>query len=383
MRALKICIVANSTWNIYNFRQELIRHLMEAGHQVVVIAPVDEYIHYLNGTFFTKHIPLRHLDPQGRNLFRDARLLFEFYRIYRRERPDLILHYTIKPNIYGSLAAGWLGIRNIATLTGLGQAFMKENVFRMFVISLYRKALKSCAQVVFHNEDDMDTALRLRFVKEGQAIVIPGSGVDPEVFKPMPRSRNDSQFVFLFIGRLLIDKGIREFVEAAIQVRAVVKNASFWIVGEFDESNPNSVGREELLYWVSSRFVKYFGKDKDVRRYIADADVVVLPSYREGMPRTLLEAMAMEKPVIATDVPGCRAAVKQEQNGFLVPPKDAQALSKAMLRMYYLSAGEHEAMGRAGRSGVLKHFQVRDIVQAYERLLIIEPVDSGKRHENA
>lgn len=314
-----IAIVANSSWNIYNFRQPLIKQLKLAGYRVLVIAPVDEYIHYLNDSYFTRHIPLRFLAAQRKNPLWDLLLLWELYRIYRREKPGLVLHFTIKPNIYGSLAARWAGIRSVPTVTGLGYAFLHNGLLSRLARSLYQLAFRGIARAIFHNEDDRRLFIREKLIVEENTMVIPGSGVNTNHFRPLPRPDTD-KVVFLFIGRLLHDKGIREFATAARELRRLAPRAECWVVGQLNPEYPAAVTQQELLQWIEEHHIHYLGSTKDVRPFIKQAHALVLPSYREGLPRAIIEAMAMGKPIITTDTAGCRETVEPGCNGYLTPP---------------------------------------------------------------
>ncbi len=362
-----IALVANTTWNIYNFRLSLMRRLKQQGYRVLVIAPVDEYIHYLNDRVCDRHIPLHWLRPQTHNPLSDLLLLRELYRIYRRERPDLVLHYTIKPNIYGSVAARSLSIPGIATVTGLGYTFLHQSLPNRLVRPLYRQALRGVARVLFHNPDD-----RALFIAEGltspqQSEVVPGSGVNTNFFRPLPQPAGN-RHLFLFIGRLLADKGLREFVAAARTLRAQNAEVECWVVGELSPDNPAAIPQEEVFEWVEKQYIHYVGRARDVRPYIKRACALVLPSYREGMPRAVLEAMSMGKPIITTNVPGCRETVVHGKNGFLTPAGDARALTLAMEAFLQLSAAERQQWGVFSRAKVKREFDDYIVSKQYLRL---------------
>ena len=384
MPSPKIAIVANSTWNIYNFRLGLIKQLKLEGFRVVVIAPVDEYIHYLSEIYFTKHIALKNLNPQSKNPFNDLALCQELYSIYKKEQPDLILHYTIKPNIYGNLAARWAGIPTISTLTGLGYTFLHGKSTKYFIRRLYKIALRKTHKAIFHNQDDQVLFEHLRLIKKGKGAVIPGSGVDTDFFYPAPEQKK-GKFIFLFIGRLLYDKGIAEFVEAAKLIRKVAHNMECWVVGQLNAKNPAAVSKDQLQNWLENKEIRYFGSSKDIRKYLNQADVFVLPSYREGMPRAVLEAMSCEKPIITTETPGCRDTVQEGQNGYLVPVKDSMALAEAMLKVYHHSESEIQLMGKKSRELVLNQFDEKIIIKSYLELIynILSPKNRHQRkHQN-
>ena len=300
----KIVIVDNSTWNIYNFRLNLIKRLKAEKYEVIVVAPVDEYIHYLNESYFTKHIPLNFLAPQSKNIFRDLMFIWELFRIFRKEKPDLILNYTIKPNIFGNFAAKLAGIPSMSTITGLGYTFLNDNFLNRQVVHLYKIAFRKVKKVVFYNQDDQQLMVQQNIINADKSCVIPGSGVNTNHFRPLPLPNSD-RFIFLFIGRLLYDKGLREYVEAAKYLRSITNNIECWVIGELNQ-NPAAISKEQLLKWVEDKHIKYFGTAKDVRKYIKQAHTMVLPSYREGIPRSVTEAMAMAKPIVTTNVAGCK-----------------------------------------------------------------------------
>ncbi|MEM6967152.1 MAG: glycosyltransferase family 4 protein [Bacteroidota bacterium] len=361
----KIAIVANSTWNIYNFRLNLIKQFRSLGFRVIVVAPVDEYITYLNESHFTKHVALRHLSPQSKNPIKDFLLLREFYKIYKKEKPDLVLHYTIKPNIYGSIAARWAGIPCISTVTGLGYTFLNKSIYTRLVKPLYKLAFRSNEKIIFHNQDDQSLFQKLNLVSTAKSQVIKGSGVNTNFFRPLKSDGPHNKFIFLFVGRLLYDKGIVEFIQAAKQVRQIIKNAECWVVGELNAKNPSNIPKSELLQWVENRYIRYWGATKDIRRFIKKSDVLVLPSYREGMPRAVLEAMAMGKPIITTQTAGCRESINHNENGYLVPIKDHLALAESMVKMYSLDHDKLKAMGQASRAKAISEFDEKIITQEY------------------
>jgi glycosyltransferase involved in cell wall biosynthesis len=364
----KIAIVANSTWNIFNFRLSLIKELKRSGYRVIVIAPVDQYIHYLNDNYFTKHIAIKRMRAQKRNPIADFRLLLELYRIYRKEQPDLVLHFTVKPNIYGSLAAQMAGVRSVPTVTGLGFPFLNDNLKNKLIRPLYRRAFRGLSKVLFHNRDDRDLFVREKMIRPGQTMIVEGSGVDMSFFKPQPLPRQD-RFIFLFVGRLLKDKGILEFVGAARQIQRIAKHAECWVVGELNTGNPSKVSKYEVLGWVSEKVIRYFGHAREIRNYISQANVLVLPSYREGLPRSVLEAMSMGKPIITTNVAGCRETVLNGTNGMLVTPRDTDALAEAMVQMYQMDEDALQRMGNASMEIVRERFDVNLINQEYLKLI--------------
>lgn len=353
----RIVIVANATWNIYNFRLNVLDVLIANDFDVYVVAPVDKYIFYKESFPEVKHIHLRHLNRDGTNPIQELILIREFVRIYRKIKPDLILHYTVKPNIYGGFAAGILKIPSIAVVTGLGYAFIHKGFIKAITKLLYRLSSKYHNKIIFENIDDKKLFVKYNLIKKNKGISIKGCGVDIEYFSPVNQNgKKKSNIVFTFIGRLLYDKGIVEFVEAAKIIKKDYINTEFWLIGEVDEKNPASVSEEDLINWVKNKNVIYHGFKENIKKYIAKSDCIVLPSYREGMSRTITEGMSMGKPVIATDVAGCKEAVDNRENGYLVPVKEIDPLVSAMEEIINMTTDERDEMGKNGREKAIKEF---------------------------
>jgi glycosyltransferase involved in cell wall biosynthesis len=362
MTARTIVLSANSDWNIANFRQGLVGALRSAGYEPVVIAPQDPAADARMGDLAVERIPIA-IDRAGLNPLADLRLLARYRSLLMRLRPAAYLGYTIKPNIYGSFAASTLGIPALPNVSGLGTAFIKGGALQSIVTRLYRIGFRRAPVVFFQNDEDRALFVGRGIVRPGQARVLPGSGVDLEYFAPMPLSEGPP--TFLFIGRLLRDKGVVEFVEAARSLRREYPDARFQLLGPLDEGNRTAIRRPELEYWVAEGIVEHLGTTDDVRPFIAASTAVVLPSYREGLPRSLLEAAAMARPLIATDVPGCRDVVEDGVNGFLCAVRDSGALAEAMRRLLQLRRAQQLAMGEAGRRRVQERFSEAFVVRAY------------------
>lgn len=375
---LKIALVANSSWNIYNFRLNVLEILLEHGYEVIVVAPLDVYSHFSNRFPTVRHIPLRNLARRSLNPFHDLRLIAELFSIYREERPDALLHYTIKPNIYGGLVARWLGLRTIGCVTGLGYTFIRTGFVHWLSKLLYRWSYTDVEYVIFENIDDRLLFNDLGIVEAEKSISVKGCGINIERFHPMPRweKYSPNARVFTFIGRFLYDKGIVEFVEAARIVKQKYPKTIFWLVGEIDNDNPAAINIEILKEWIFEGLVENKGFMDDVRPFIAASDCIVCPSYREAIPRVLQEGMAMERAIITTDVAGCREAVDDGNNGFLVPVKSAQALADAMCRVIVMSDAMLEEMGKNGRKKVLNEFDQKLI--AADILSVIQGVTKQK-----
>jgi glycosyltransferase involved in cell wall biosynthesis len=320
-----------------------------------------------------ERIPIR-LDRSGINPWADLNLLRAYRRLLERLRPVAYLGYTIKPNIYGSLAAASLGIPAIPNVSGLGTAFIRGGPLQQVASRLYKIGFRRSPVVFFHNGDDCQLFVERRMVRPEQARVLPGSGVDLERFAPAPVAERPP--TFLFLGRLLRDKGVLEFVEAARSLRSGLPGACFQLLGPIDEGNRTAVTRQEIDSWVAQGVIDYLGTSDDVRPFIAAATAVVLPSYREGLPRSLLEAAAMARPLVAADVPGCRDVVEDGVNGYLCAVRDSDSLANAMRRLAELPRAERLAMGQAARRKVQAQFSEDFVIRAY--LDILAGVETGQ-----
>jgi glycosyltransferase involved in cell wall biosynthesis len=363
MDSRKIVISINAAWNIVNFRLTLIEALRRAGHEVVALAPPDSYSVRLIGLGID-YRPIA-MDKKGVSPLADLFLLVRYWRALRDIGPDLFLGYTAKPNIYGSLAAHALGIKVINNVSGLGTAFIRDGLLTRIVSFLYRLAFRRSATVFFQNPEDRDLFVGKRLVAAGKARLLPGSGIDLERFQPAPDGPRDQGFGFLLVARLLWDKGVGEFVEAARIVRRIYPQAQFRLLGFLDSANRTAVPRAQVERWVAEGVLDYLGAAEDVRPFLAAADCVVLPSYREGLPRTLLEAAAMAKPLIATDVPGCRHIVEDGVNGLLCAVRDPESLAAAMIRMIEAPEDQRAGWGRAGRERAEREFDDRIAIDLY------------------
>ncbi len=357
-----IIISSNSAWNLANFRKPLIEALVAAGYEVIAAAPADGQ----EGALIAMGASFRPLAMSGAGTSpaEDFRLLLNYLKMIRAERPAFFLGFTAKPNIYGSLAARLAGVQVMATISGLGSAFLKGGRLGRLLMGLYRVALGGARAVMFQNPADRTLFIDRRIVRPGQARLVAGSGVDLARFAPAALL-DDGQFRFLLIARLLLDKGIGEFVEAARQVRERHPNARFQLLGAGGGDNPSAVPQANLERWAGESIVELLGASDDVRPFIAAADCVVLPSYREGLSRSLLEGAAMARPLIASDVPGCRDVVDDGVTGLLCEVHSSTSLAAAMERMVTMAPGDRAAMGAAGRRKVEAEYDQRLVADAY------------------
>lgn len=380
-RASKRCVVisVNSAWNIFNFRRGLIAEIKRSGFEVVLASHPDEFVGRLKADG-CRYQPLP-IVSDGTSPIGDIGLLLGYLRVFRSARPAVYLGYTIKPNIYGTLAARLCGVPVINNVAGLGTAFTRETWLTRLVTALYRLAFRGSHTVFFQNADDRTLFVERRIVDRGKTGVLPGSGIDLTGFQPVPLPSEtcEKTITLILIARLLWDKGVLEFVEAARLVRRHRPDVRFQLLGFLDAENRTAVDRTSVERWVAEGIIEYLGSTDDVRPFIAGADCVVLPSfYREGTPRTLLEGAAMGRPLIATDVTGCRDVVEDGVNGLLCKARDAADLAKKMLEFVDLSPGARACMGRAGRAKVERQFDERIVIDRY-----LEVIDEilGQRRE--
>lgn len=365
---LRIAVVSNTAWNLFNFRLNLIHQLMAAGHTVVAVAPTDAFADKLkaNGVEFAP-VPI---STSGVNPLVEMLSVWRLRSIFKRHDVDLVLSYTPKGNLYAALASMALGVSFVPNVSGLGRAFIRRSPVTLAVLALYRLTFRRAHRVFFQNLDDMDIFVRARLVRPAHAERLPGSGVDLVRFKPKPAAaaRHDAP-MFLLVARMLWDKGVGEYVAAARLMKDQWPNARFGLLGGLACGNPSAIPSEQVNDWVEEGVVTYFGSTEDVRPYVAEADCVVLPSYREGVPRVLLEAAAMARPLITTDAPGCRDAVKHGETGFMCEPRDAQDLADKMQSFVALSQDQRHAMGRSGRAFVEQHFNEQLVLDRYHHVV--------------
>lgn len=337
--------------------------MLDEGWAVIVIAPLDEYIKYKEQYPTVKHIPLKHLRRDSKNPWSDIKLTFELRHIYKKLTPDIILHYTHKPNIFGGIAAKLSGIASIAVVTGLGYAFLHKGLTQKITKALYKWSSPYHKRFIFENEDDLQLFIDHKIIKKNQGLSVNGCGVDTAIFLPYPNGKPKSKTIFTFLGRLLYDKGIVEFIEAAKSMKKKGAQAEFWVVGELDDGNPSMVSQSDLLQWIDNETIVYHGFVKDVRPIIAKSHCIVLPSYREGMPRIVLEGMSMAKPIITTRTAGCRQTIVERQNGYLVEVGDSEGLVDSMTEFMQLTPEEAHNMGDEGRKLAIDHFNSEKIAQ--------------------
>ncbi len=339
------------------------QHLAQK-YEIVCLAPKDD---------FTEKLPYQFIDlkmnNQSTNPFQDITLFFRLLLLFKNLKPDLILSYTIKLNIYGSLCAHILKIPIIITVAGLGTTFRKKGMLAFIIRKLYQVALPFADYIFFQNKDDQKLISNLLKLNNKKTGLVAGSGVNTDWF--VPQSMNsDEKFRFLFLGRLLKEKGIVEYVEAAQKILSQEKNVEFQVLGFADVENPTAISQQEIEEWEKEKIIHYLGSTDDVRIFIAKADCIVLPSYYgEGIPRSLLEAASMEKPIITTDNVGCREVVIDGKNGLICRQKNVQDLQEKMKIMMNFTARKRHKMGKFSRKKMQKEFDEKNVIAEIEQVL--------------
>ncbi len=361
-----ITICSNTSWYLYNFRMGLIKALQEQGYNIILIAPKDDYSNRLE-ELGCEHYHID-IDNKGTNPLEDIKLSYKFYKLFKSINPDMLLIYTIKPNIYGGIVSKILNIPTINVIAGLGTVFLNNNMSAKVARWLYKVSFNN-NQVIFENQDDCSEFLDKNLVKKEQTVLISGSGINTEVFRPKNRVKKSNNLVFLLIARLIKDKGVIEYIEAIKSIKDKYPNVKFKILGSYYFGNPSSISKEEVENWVSNGIIEYLGYTDAVLEEIEKADCIILPSYREGLSRVLLEASSMSKPIITTNVTGCRDVVEDGHNGYLVPPKDSKSLALAIEKMINLSSQERYSMGKKGRIKVIKEFDEKIVIKDYLNII--------------
>ena len=364
---MKILITANSAWNILNFRRPLVEAMMKDGHKVIVLSGLDDSVEELEalGCSFRSI----EIDSKGTNPLIDARLQSSFGRVLQEERPDAVLSFTIKNNIFGARAAKKEGIPFLPTITGLGTAFLSGFILQNIAEALYRWSFSAAPVVFFQNRDDLELFVDRRIIRADQAQLIPGSGIDLERFAPVEMPALGAPPIFLLIGRILRDKGVMEFVGAARQLKARNPNLRFQLLGSIGSENRTAIDTKTVDGWVSEGVIEYLGATLDVRPAISASSCIVLPSYREGAPRALIEAAAMARPLIATDVPGCRSVVDSGVSGYLCASHSSESLAEAIEHFLAIPPALQRAMGLAGRAKMEREFDQVLVVNSYREAL--------------
>jgi glycosyltransferase involved in cell wall biosynthesis len=360
----KIAVIENGLFSTYTMREGLMQRLLKEGYDVTILTHTNSFVSQVEKT----GLHVMNIGSGNLNPWKVLKYIFNLYSALKKIQPDVCLTFSIRPAIWGNFITRDLNIPTITNITGVGPLFTSKNLAYRIARSIYRHALQKTRKVFFQNFDDMNLFLQKKFVRKEIAERVPGSGVDYQKFSPITNAKTDEEnFIFLFIGRLIKDKGIFEFVEAARVIRKKFPNIIFNVIGPFWHQNlkSNTITKSDLQSWIVEGIIDYQGEKKDIRKFIAEADCIVLPSYREGTSNILLEAASMEKPIITTNTTGCKETVEDEVTGFLCKVKDAEDLADKMEKMYLLSEEDRKTMGRKGRQKIIKEFDKQIVINAY------------------
>ncbi len=358
---MKIAFVANTSWNIYNFRKGLVHFFLSRKDEVIVLAPFDEYTSSLESwgckVFDTS------LDGTGSNPLKDIKYFNKLIILFKREKPDVVLSFTIKPNIYSSLSGRLTSIPVICNVSGLGTVFLVQGLTGKLAISLYKLAFRYSSAVFFQNPDDRDLFTSVIHVANEKVYEVPGSGIDLKEFNALPLPSND-RTKFLMISRVIVEKGVKEYAEAASFFEHD-DNVSFTLVGKYDASHARSISQDQLNLWQKKGWLTYLSHSNEIMKLVREHDVIVLPSYREGTPRTLLEGAAMGRPLIATNAPGCKEVVRDGFNGFLCGVRNARNLADKMRLFLSLSNSEKQKLASNSRIVAEEKFDEQIVIDTY------------------
>ncbi|WAA12119.1 glycosyltransferase family 4 protein [Fervidibacillus halotolerans] len=370
----KLVVLSNDHAYTYNFRKEIIQRLIEKKYKVYLVLPYGKKVEELKkmGCEFI-HLEL---DRRGVNPLKDSRLFLGYFKILKKLRPNAVLAYTIKPNIYGGLACRMLNIPYINNITGLGSGFNKGKLLKRLLLFLYRISLKKSSCVFFQNKEDMKFLVDKKIVKNNYEL-IPGSGVNLEEFQYKEYPKKEP-ITFLFIGRIMKDKGIDQYLEAAKTIRKKYPNTRFNIIGFVEKTQPHY--NKLIQEYQEKGYVNYLGYQEDVKPFIEEAHCVIQPSFNEGLSNVLLEGAAMGRPLIASDIPGCKEVIDINKNGFTFTVKNSNSLINQIEKFMKLHIDEKERMGKYSRKKVEKEFDRNFVIQAY--LNQINKLDTHQEGEN-
>lgn len=360
----KIAVIENGLFSTYTMRDGLMQRLLIEGYDVTILTHTNTFASQVEKT----GLHVINIGSGNLNPFKVSKYIINLYRALKKSDPDVCLTFSIRPAIWGNFISRYLHIPTITNITGVGPLFTSKNFAYRIARTVYHFALRRTKKVFFQNFDDMNLFIEKKFVAKEISERVPGSGVDYEKFRPMPEEgKKEDNFIFLFIGRLIKDKGIFEFVEAARMLRKKYPKIVFNVIGPFWHQNlrSNTISKSDLQNWIVEGIIDYEGEKKDIRKFIAHADCIVLPSYREGTSNILLEAASMEKPIVTTNTTGCKEVVEDSVTGFLCKVKDSLDLAEKMEKMFLLSTEERKIMGKKARVKIIKEFDKEIVLAAY------------------
>lgn len=357
-----ILLSSNTSWYLWNFRKGTIKALLDKNYRVICLAPFDEYSALLTD-FGVKYIEAP-LEGKSIGPIKELSSLFSIFKTIKQEKPDFVFNFTIKMNLYVGLSCRVLNIPYANNVSGLGTAFLHKGLRFKLAQQLYGLSNKGAQKVFFQNEEDQKIFTDLQLSKPENTSLLPGSGIDLNyfAFTPLPER---TPFTFIMVARLIADKGVREYVAAAELVKKMHPQVRFLLVGPSGISNQSAISDQELAQWQAAGYIEYVGEQKNIIPWIVQSHVLVLPSYREGMPRTVLEAASIGRPAIVTDVPGCRQAVRVGETAWMCKVKDAEDLANTMKDVIALDFMQIESFSRNARAFVTAHFSEHLVIDKY------------------
>lgn len=366
MNNYKIAFVGNTSFSLYKFRLGVMKNFISKGYEVFAIAPFDEYSNLFENEDI-KYIPIV-IQTKNTNISADLKIVNNLSKIYKSNHIDFVFHYTIKPIIYGSFATRLKNIPSIAVTTGLGYTFQSQGFFNWFIIKLYRVALLKVKEVWFLNNHDKNTFINAGIIRADKTFVLPSEGIDTQYYAPQDKTTKNKKFIFLLLTRLIKGKGVEEYIKAAYKLKKKGLEIECQLLGKVEtEKSAISVPLNEIMKWHNKGVVNYLGEFIDIRKYIANCDCIVLPTYyMEGVPRCLMEGMSMERPIITTDNVGSSELIVDKVNGYMCKPKNVNSLANKMELMINTKIEDRIEMGRKGRQKILDYFDENKIIQIYQ-----------------
>lgn len=362
---MKLVFIGNSAWGMYNFRRPLFEHYINNGHEVIVVSPYDaQYLPCLEQIGCKCHTIK--IQPKGNNPLKDLATMMQIRNILKKEKPNCCFFYTIKPNIYGSIAAASLALPFVPITTGLGYVFLVDNIVSKIAKLLYKIAFKKATKVWFLNEDDALSFKNANLIEDDKIEILKGEGIDVSKFEVHKEPEDVS---FLLVARMLWDKGIGEFVAAANILKKKYPHVKFKLLGGLGIDNPSAISKEKMQEWIEEGGIEYLGQTSDVKPYLYNSTCIVLPSYREGIPFSLMEGAASARPLIATNAIGCKEVVDNGITGFLCNIKDSQDLALKMEKIILMTKEERTEMGLKGRHKIENEFGINQVIKKYNKLL--------------
>mgnify|MGYP003980096651 FL=1 len=362
-----IVIAANTSWNLYNFRKNLILSLIDEGYRVVTISSHDDYLDDLR-SLGCECINIG-VDSGGKNPFKDIKTIIQLFNVYRKIQPLVVLHFTPKICIYSSIACSLNNIPFISNISGLGVLSSERCFLSKLVKFLYKLSQRKATKVFFQNEIDRSSFIDSKIVTCDITDRLPGSGVDLDYFT-VEKYKKNANVKFILVARMLYAKGIVEYVNAAKHIKKTHPNVGFYLLGPADVDNPSAINQSTIDSWSNKGYIDYLGPVKDIRKYMSNVDCVVLPSYyAEGVPRSLLEAGAMGKVIITTDSTGCRDTVNDGVNGFLCAPKNVEDLINKLEIVINMTGSDRIHMGLNSRKKMEKEFDEKIVLDKYKEAI--------------